>query len=190
MNDVNQTDQDLAVRARRDRSAFIGLYQRHVKRVYGYLLVRTNNDQEAQDLTSETFLAAMNSITNFRPKGSFYAWLMGIAYHKLVDYYRDLSSEVSLDNLPDPPDPGLTLEKRASRQSELEIVRQAILSLTPDRANAISLRYFAGLNVAETARVMGKTPAAVKMLVMRGLQDIRDHFNVVLPEEVNHEQAI
>ena len=112
---------------------------------------------------------------------------MGIAYHKLIDYYRENSTVVSLDNLPDPPAPGPTLEKHAVRQSDLTVIRQAIKSLTPDRANAISLRYFGGLNVAETARVMEKTPAAVKMLVMRGLQDIRDHYNVVLPEEVNHE---
>ncbi len=187
MNDANLTDQDLAVKARRDRSAFIDLYQHHVKRVYGFHLVRTHNDQDAQDLTSETFLAAMNSIANYRPKGSFYAWLMGIAYHKLIDHYRQTSTVVSLDNLPDPPAPGLTLEKHAARQSDLNVMRQAILTLTPDRANAISLRYFAGLNVAETARVMEKTPAAVKMLVMRGLQDIRDHFNGVASEEENHE---
>jgi RNA polymerase sigma-70 factor (ECF subfamily) len=187
MNDANLTDQDLAVKARRDRGAFMDLYQRHIKRVYGYHLVRTSNDQDAQDLTSETFLAAMNGIANYRPNGSFYAWLMGIAYHKLIDYYRENSTVVSLDNLPDPPEPGLTLEKHAARQSDLTVIRQAIKSLTPDRANAISLRYFGGLNVAETARVMEKTPAAVKMLVMRGLQDIRDHYNVVLPEEVNHE---
>jgi RNA polymerase sigma-70 factor (ECF subfamily) len=187
MNDVLLTDQDLALQARHDRNAFIGLYQRHVKRVYGYLLVRTNNDQEAQDLTSETFLAAMNNIANYRPKGSFYAWLMGIAYHKLIDFYRERSPEVSLDNLPDPPAPGLTLENHVARQSDLIIIRQAIQTLTPDRANAISLRYFGELNVAETARVMEKTPAAVKMLVMRGLQDIRDHYNVVLPEVNYHE---
>ena len=187
MNDVNLSDQTLAVKARRDRTAFIDLYQRHIKRVYGYHLVRTHNDQDAQDLTSETFLAAMNSIANYRPKGSFYAWLMGIAYHKLIDYYRNNSTVVSLDNLPDPPAPGPTLEKHAARQSDLTVMRQAISTLTPDRANAISLRYFGGLNVAETARVMEKTPAAVKMLVMRGLQDIRDRFNVVLPEEENHE---
>lgn len=187
MNDATLTDQDLAVKARRDRSAFIGLYQRHVKRVYGYHLVRTNNDQDAQDLTSETFLAALNGIGSYRPRASFYAWLMGIAYHKLVDYYRKDSTVVSLDNLPDPPAPGPTLEKHAAHQSDLGVIRQAIQNLTPDRANAISLRYFGGLTVAETARVMEKTPAAVKMLVMRGLQDIRDHFNVVLPEEVNHE---
>lgn len=187
MNDATLTDQDLAVRARRDREAFIGLYQRHVNRVYGYHLVRTNNDQDAQDLTSETFLAALNGLANYRPPASFGAWLMGIAYHKLIDHYRSQSTALPLEAIPDPPAPDLSPEKQAARQSELSNVYKALSQLTEERANAISLRYFGGLNVAETARVMEKSPAAVKMLVMRGLQELRDHLNVVLPEEVNHE---
>ena len=187
MNDAAITDQSLAVRARQDREAFIGLYRRYVKQVYSYHLVRTNNEQDAQDLTSETFLAALNSLANYRPSASFGAWLMGIAYHKLMDYYRNRSEPLPLDGIPDPPASEPSPEKQAASKSDLNSVHQALSHLTADRANAISLRYFGGLNVAETAQAMEKTPAAVKMLVMRGLQELRDHLNVVLPEEVNHE---
>lgn len=180
MNDATTTDQDLAVRARRDREAFIGLYQRHINRVYGYHLVRTNNDQDAQDLTSETFLAALNGLANYRPPASFGAWLMGIAYHKLMDYFRNRPDPLPLDGLPDPPASEPSLEKQAASKSDLNSVHQALSQLTEERANAISLRYFGGLNVAETAQAMEKTPAAVKMLVMRGLQELRDHLNVDL----------
>lgn len=180
MNEATITDEDLAVRARRDREAFLGLYQRHVNRVYRYHLVRTNNDQDAQDLTSETFLAALNGLANYRPPASFGAWLMGIAYHKLMDYFRNRPDPLPLDGLPDPPASEPSLEKQAASKSDLNSVHQALSQLTEERANAISLRYFGGLNVAETAQAMEKTPAAVKMLVMRGLQELRDHLNVDL----------
>ena len=187
MYNTTLTDQDLAVRARRDREAFVGLYQRHVNQVYGYHLVRTNNEQDAQDLTSETFLAALNSLTNYRPPASFGAWLMGIAYHKLMDYYRNRPEPLPLDGIPDPPASEPSPEEQAASKSDFNSVHQALSQLTEERANAISLRYFGGLNVAETAQAMEKSPAAVKMLGMRGLQELRDHLNVVLPEEVNHE---
>ena len=187
MNDVLLTDQDLALQARHDRNAFNTLYQRHINRIYGYHLVRTQNNQDAQDLTSETFLAAINSLDRFRPSSSFGAWLIGIAYHKLMDHYRNNTSAVSLDDIPDPPASEPSPEKRISRQSDLDQVRQALSQLTTERADAISLRYFGGLNVSETAQVMEKSPAAVKMLVMRGLRELRDHLSVVFPEETNHE---
>jgi RNA polymerase sigma-70 factor (ECF subfamily) len=187
MIDETTTDKDLAVRARRDQDAFIALYRRYVKRVYGYHLVRTNNEHDAQDLTSETFLAALAGLENYRPSYGFGAWLMGIAYHKLMDHFREQSPVLPLTQVPDPPAPDPTPEKQLSRRSDIKAVHQALAHLTEDRASAISLRYFGGLNVAETARAMDKSRAAVKMLVMRGLRELRDHLDVVDFEEVNYE---
>lgn len=187
MNDETTTDEDLAVRARRDQDAFIVLYRRYVKRVYGYHLVRTNNEHDAQDLTSETFLAALLSLDHYRPSSSFSAWLMGIAYHKLMDHFRGQSPVLPLTQIQDPPALDPTPEKQLSHQSDIKAVHNALAHLTEDRASAISLRYFGGLNVAETARAMDKSRAAVKMLVMRGLRELRDHLDVVDFEEVNHE---
>jgi RNA polymerase sigma-70 factor (ECF subfamily) len=187
MNEATITDEDLAVRARRDREAFIVLYRRYVKRVYGYHLVRTSNENDAQDLTSETFLAALASLENYRPPASFGAWLMGIAYHKLMDHFRTQSPVIPLVKVPDPPAPDPTPEKQLSQQSNIKAIHRALDQLTEDRAGAISLRYFGGLNVAETARVMDKSRGAVKMLVLRGLRELRDHLDLLDFEEVNHE---
>jgi len=187
MTDEHIPDQELVVSAKQDREAFIGLYQRDLNKIYGYYLVRTGHEQDAQDLTSETFLAAMDSLNNFRPSSRFGAWLMGIAHHKLVDYYRGHSTPLSLEQVPEPPAPNPTPEQQVSHQSDLKRVHQALKHLTVDRANAVSLRYFGGLNVAETAKIMDKSRSAVKMLVMRGLQDLRDHLSVAMPEEANDE---
>ncbi len=187
MSDAVITDQDLAARARKEDDAFIELYQRHVQRVYGYHLVRTNNVQDAQDLTSETFLAALDSLANYQPTYSFGSWLMGIAYHKLMDNFRNHHSAISLEYIPDPPASEPSPEKQISRKSDLKKLHHALSHLTEDQANAISLRYFGELNVAETAKVMDKSKAAVKMLVMRGLRELRDHLSVTQTEEVNRE---
>jgi RNA polymerase sigma-70 factor (ECF subfamily) len=184
MNDQSTTDQSLAIKVRQDSNAFILLYQRHIRRIYAYHLARTNNDQDAQDLTSETFLAALDHLATYRPQYSFVAWLMGIAHHKLIDFYRGRPAALSLDVIPDPPAADPSPEKQAAHQADLNRVRQIISLLTVERADALSLRYFGGLSLAETAQVMGKSEAAVKMLVMRALEELRDRLGAVVLEEL------
>ena len=60
-----------------------------------------------------------------------------------------------------------------------------MLALLPEeRADALSLRFFSDLSLAEVAQVMDKSEAAVKMLVYRGLQELRDRLGPVALEEL------
>src|SRR5512146_915126 len=98
-------DSQLASRARADCEAFAELYRRHVTRVYRYHLVHTGNVSDAEDLTSQTFMAALEALGSYRAAGSFAAWLMGIAMRKRLMFFRsrnrlDLPLE-SAASLPD-----------------------------------------------------------------------------------------
>lgn len=163
----------LVRQAQTDLSVFAQLYQRHVKRVYRYLLIRVGNEQDAQDLTSQTFLAAMEGLRSYRGQQQFVAWLLGIARHKVGDQYRhrrpDLLPETA-DSLPDNDD---SPDEVIDRRLEIERVARKLGTIAPDRAEALSLRLFAGLEVAEIAQVMEKNEAAVRMLVFRGLRDLQ-----------------
>ena len=185
MEDQNTPDPTLAVQAKKDRHAFVALYQRHLKRVYVYHLARTGNVQDSQDLTSETFLAALSAIAGYRPERSFAAWLLGIAHHKLADFYgRRGLPQSSLDEVGDPPAPGAAPDLAAAQRIDLKRVRQVLRLLPVERADALSLRYFSELSLAEVALVMGKNEAAVKMLIYRGLQEMRDRLGSGVLEEV------
>ena len=72
-------DTSLAQQARRDPEAFAELYHRHLKSVYRYHLAHTGNVKDAEDLTSQTFMAALEGIHSYRGTGPYIAWLMGIA---------------------------------------------------------------------------------------------------------------
>ncbi|MCB8991483.1 MAG: hypothetical protein H6665_12720, partial [Ardenticatenaceae bacterium] len=63
------------------------------------------------------------------------------------------------------------------RQLEIERVARKLQTIAPDRAEALSLRLFAGLEVSEIARLMEKNEAAVRMLVFRGLRDLQAQLN-------------
>ncbi len=178
-----QTEDHVLVRqAQQDLRSFSGLYQRYAQQVYRYLLVRVGNVDDAQDLTSQTFLVAMENLHKYRGEGNFAAWLLGIARHKTVDQYRRRKPETVLDTavpLPDTHDPP---DDVIARKLEIEKVTRKLQTIAPDRAEALSLRLFAGLEVAEIAQIMDRNEAAVRMLVFRGLRDLQAQLNVTREE--------
>lgn len=166
----------LVRRAQDDLSAFSELYRLYVQRVYRYILVRVGNEQDAQDLTSQTFVAAMESLDRYRGQSGFLAWLFGIARHKTADYRRHATPQVELEAAYDLAD-GHHTDEIAGRHLQIEQIARKLRTLSPERAEAIALRLFAGLEVKEIARALGKNPPAVRMLVYRGLQDLQAQLN-------------
>jgi RNA polymerase sigma-70 factor, ECF subfamily len=164
--------------------AFSELYRLHVTRVYRYHIAHTGNTKDAEDLTSQTFMAALEGIKSFRGSGSFAAWIMGIASRKRLMYFRGSKPEVPLDAALHYPSLGLATDKAATQRLELESVTRALQQISPDRAEAIILSYFGGLSNLETSRVLNKSEAAIKMLISRGLQDLRERTSLALEVEL------
>jgi DNA-directed RNA polymerase specialized sigma24 family protein len=77
----------------------------------------------------------------------------------------------------------MPLEQAAETNAQLCRVAAALQAIKPERAEALVLRLFAGLNAAEVGRLMGKSEASAKMLALRGLRDVRERFSLEI--EVN-----
>lgn len=175
---------DLARHAITDVDAFAELYRRHLTRVYRYHVAHVGNIKDAEDLTSQTFIAALEGIRSFRGSGSFAAWIMGIASKKRLMLFRAGKPEFPLDAAVQYPSPELPTDKAASQRMQLESVSRALRQISPDRAEALVLIYFSGLSNAEAGQVLNKSEAAVKMLVSRGLQDLRERTSLALEVEL------
>jgi len=180
---VSVDDLKLAHQARADAEAFAELYRRHVTRVYRYHMAHTANVKDAEDLTSQTFMAALENIKTYRGSGSFAAWIMGIAVRKRAMFFRGSKPEVPLDAAHHLPTPDLPTDKAAARRLQLDLVRGALKSLSTDRSEALILCFFGGLTSSEAGSVLGKSEGAVKMLVSRGLQDLRERTSLALEVE-------
>jgi len=176
-------DAVLAQRARTDGDAFAELYCRHVPGVYRYHMAHTGNVKDAEDLTSQTFMAAMEGIRSFRGEGSFTAWIMGIAVRKKALFFRRRKLEASLEAAEHLPTPGLPTDKAVLQHMQIESVSRSIRKINPDRAEALVLYFFGGLTSLEVSQVTGKSQAAVKMLLSRGLKDLRERTSLVLEVE-------
>src|SRR5512138_2277478 len=93
-----QDDEAASISAsQQDPSAFSGLYDRYVQPVYRYLYYRTGSASDAEDLTSQTFLSALEALPQYRHRGCFAAWLFRIARGKLIDFQRKERKQLPLD---------------------------------------------------------------------------------------------
>ena len=175
----------LAQQARVDPQAFAELYRRHVTSVYRYHRAHMDNDKDAEDLTSQTFMAALEGIRSYRGTGPYVAWLMGIATRLRGRFFRGRKAEAPLDAALHIPTPSLPTDKAAARRIQMEHILGAIRTLSPDRAEVLILCFISELSAVEAGMVLGKSEAAVRMLISRGLQDLRSRTSLAL--EVDHE---
>lgn len=151
-----------------------------MRQIYAFHLMRTGNVEDAQDLTSQTFLSALEGMRKRSASINPAAWLFGIAKHKLADHYRKRRVQIGLDSVEARSHPDPSPEEVATTRIELDQVIHALRTLAPQQAEALVLRIFAELSAAEVGRMMGKSEAAVKMLVHRGLRKLQGEISFSL----------
>lgn len=147
-------------------AALLELYDRALPEVYGYLLPRCGSASAAEDVTSETFLAAVDAVRKGTVPHLSVAWLIGVARHKLVDHWRRTAREERrvLRVASEPDD-------RVSDPWDLEVdaavAREVLASLGAHHRAALTLRYLDGLSVPEVARHLDRTVHATEALLVR-----------------------
>jgi RNA polymerase sigma-70 factor (ECF subfamily) len=170
-----QIEESLVERAKQhDQEAFAQLYERHFDRIYRYLVLKVGDETEAEDMTQQVFLNALQSISSFKWKGvSFSAWLFRIAHNQAVDFLRRKSKRatVPLDESLAASDsnPQLLTEQRL----DIKQLVGATQKLTKAQREVIALRFASGLSVAEVAKAMGKSQGAVKALQHSAVVSLR-----------------
>lgn len=156
--------------ARCDPAAFAALYRRYVTPVYRYLYSRVGNAADAEDLTAQTFVAALEGLHGYRERGNFAAWLFTLAHNKAADHHRQQHPQLPLDEALDSPGHGENPMTSMMRKEALQRLSALIAGLQEDKQELLRLRFAGGLTYPEIARVMGRSEAAVKMAVHRLLR--------------------
>jgi len=178
-------DNEVAAQAGGDPDAFAELYRRHVRSIYRYHLAHTGSVKDAEDLTSQTFMAALEGIRSFRGTAPYITWLIGIASRKRALFFRGRKAQIPLDAALHLPASSPTPDRAALRRLQMDQVMDALHNISRDRAEALILCFFSGLSTAEASLVLGKSEPAIRMLISRGLQDLRTRTSLAL--EVDYE---
>ena len=173
------------------------IYRRALPHVYGYLLSRCGSVSLAEDLTADTFMAAVAATR--RPGGGeggtqsgaasvpevTVAWLVGVARHKLADHWRRSGREErtaavagqSAQAYDDPWDEWL----------DTEAAYAALRCLNPHQRAALTLRYLDGLPVAEVAAYLGRSVTATETLLVRARAALRRVYQDA-SQDCDHEE--
>jgi RNA polymerase sigma-70 factor, ECF subfamily len=171
--------------------AFEILVGRYRQRVYSLAYSMVRNEQDATDLSQETFVKAWQAIRGFRKNASFYTWLYRITTNLCIDFVRKrdrrpsveleeglevelhANVEVAPSNRPSPTD-------EARRRELREQIDAALAELSPEHRAVIQLREFEGMDYAEIAKAIGCQIGTV----MSRLHYARKHLQKLLKEVI------
>jgi RNA polymerase sigma-70 factor (ECF subfamily) len=157
----------------------LALYDRAVGEVYTYLVRRCDSPAVAEDLTSETFTAAVGRVQRHRVEALTVAWLIGIARHKLVDHWRRLEREQRSLALVEATDVDDRWDVTLSSIDALATLAR----LAPQHRLALTLRYLDGLPQLEVARHLRRSEGATEVLLVRARRAFRTAYEASHGEE-------
>ncbi len=161
--------------------AFISLYNKYFKTIYGYFYNKVQNTTDSEDLTSETFLQVVVSIKNFQGRSSYKNWLFGIAKLLLIKYlkkkYQQTTSQLN-ENINGETTSIESITNFNLDNSELEItniknterVDYTLSKLSNRYRQILELRFIKNYTIAETAEELKLTIQNVKVLQHRALK--------------------
>ena len=159
------------------RKTYSEAYDKYVKKIYRFVLLKVNSAEIAEDLTSEVFMRGWQS---FKGQGrdkieNIQAFLYQIARNLLADHYRQEARVqlVSVEYAPPLPDQKQDLEEMSFIQSDLERVKAALVNINNDYREVIVWYYLDELKVPEIAKILNKSEPTVRVLIHRALHALK-----------------
>jgi RNA polymerase sigma-70 factor (ECF subfamily) len=165
----------LISQAKQDAASFGKLYDLYAPSIYRYILSRTGNIQDAQDITSQTFLKVLEKLSSYHHRGYFSAWLFSIARSRYIDHFRMRNQEEKL----------IATKNLESQFDILSIVidRERLVNLdhilallSDEELDLLRLRIVAELTFSEMAEILRKTEDATKKKYYRLLARLQSQL--------------
>jgi len=188
----DQDDLALVQRAQAgDLEAFEALAVRHEQRVYSLALRMLRNTHDAEDITQQTFLSALEHLAGFRGESSFTTWLLRIATHAALKVIRKRKGldVVSLEEATEPaaddssiPHPEYIADWRQSPEELVhhnevrQLLDEALEQLDEKHRLVFLLRDVEGLSIKETAEALGLSEANTKVRLLRSRLQLREQL--------------
>ncbi len=147
--------------------------------VYHFALFYTNNRQEAEDITQETFIKIMKNIGSLQNPEQMKTWIFSIAKYTAIDLKR---KQKFIQFLPDwiyeKESEEATPEKKVIQKKEWEELQDALVQLKPHYRSVVILRGLKELSIKETAEIMGCSERKIRVDYHRAIQQMKKHVQV------------
>ena len=149
-----------------NQSALAQIYDTYAKPIYRYHHSRVGNAPDAEDLTAQTFLAVLESLTRYQHRDNFTAWIFQIARNKLMDHFRKNHNQGEIHESVVDPAQGDVLEAVVRDESRARL-KSLLHLLDEEERELIRLRYTAELSFVEIAQLLGRKEDAVRKAIRR-----------------------
>ncbi len=164
------------IRSRRDSEAYASIYDRYVAQIYRFIVFKVGDGEVAKELTADAFLKAweyMVAQEGAKQVKSISGLLYTIARSTIADYFRKKKLElVALDDAPDIADHKLW--GMAEVNEDLARTLAAIKNLKDEYREALLMRHIDGLSNSEISAALGKSSAAVRVLIHRATEALKE----------------
>ncbi len=185
---ATMSDQDVVLQARDGRqAAYRELVRRYERPIFSLIYRMVRNREQAEDLSQETFVKALNAIESYRPEYKFSSWIFKIANNVSIDHLRRRELDtLSLDGSPHALTPeaiqasALQLgDRQETALEELEAkelggeIERAIATLRPEYRSCILLRHVEGRPYEEIATMLDLPLGTVKTYIHRARSELR-----------------
>ena len=159
---------------RGNQAAFRFLLNYYWQDVYNFLLKRTKNDNDSEDIAIQTFSRAFDKIDTFDDNYVFKTWLITISKNLHIDIYRQKNASISVETTKEQEakvfevaDENPTPEDEIIREQNLAKLLRDIKQLKPKYQEVINLRYFQELSYKEIATHIDEPINNVKVKLLR-----------------------
>lgn len=173
-----------------DRAAFGELYEETGRSVYFNCLKLLGNTQQAEDITQDTFMKALEKLDSLKEPENFSAWVNRIAINNCKMYFRKnprIAEEESEKIIDDTPDSELIPDDYADSEEKRRIIMNIIdTALTDEQRQTIILYYFDMMSVAEIAEIMECSVGTVTSRLSAARKKIREA--VLIYEKKNNDR--
>ena len=179
-------DAQLMLRVRQgDDTSFGMLLERHRGPVVHFLYRMVQNQAVSEELAQEVFLRVYRSRETYEPTAKFTTWLFRIATHVALNSIRDRKKEKGHESLDEEMLDGLerqvadrqpTVEQQMVHEVKRREVRQAIEALPAKQRAAVLMHKYEGLDYAQIAKVLSCSESAIKSLLFRAYETLRDRL--------------
>lgn len=164
---------------------FDQIYNSYFKSVYLYVMQLSGNEHIAEEITSETFFKAINSVDSFRGNCDMRVWLCQIAKNTYYSYLKKNRKELSIDesDLRNVADPDARIDVQIGEQDEARLIRKILHDMSDPYKEVFMWRVFGELSFKEIGDLYGKTDNWACVTYHRARKMIQSRL-----EEIEHEK--
>jgi len=162
-----------------DADAFGQIFDLYHDPVYRYIASRVRRPADAEDLTQNVFVKALEALPRYESRGvPFGGWLFRLARNTVIDHVRTHREHADLESVGELLGGAAAPDEIAAARQDMDAVAVALEALTVEQRDALALRFFAGLSAREAAVAMGKQEGTIRGLQFRAIAALRRQLGI------------